>query len=693
MKRILSVFALSWLLCFVSTPSEAATNQLTITGSTPITAGAELTTYNWDIEDGMAKIAVIKVDLTNPHVQLALIPGEGKLTQRITVSKMASRTGALAAINGDFYNTKAEGAPIGTAIIDGKLASSQSKLEGVYCVGITKDRVAYIEPFGFTGKAVAANGNEYALSGVNKTVYWEEPHGVHSHIDKLHLYTDLWGGTTRGYDEYVGKAAEVLIRNNEVIATNFEGGFGTAVPEGYILLHGDGQAAEYLKANYRVGDRVQVDYQVTPQRDWSLVIGGHALLVNNGQAVEYTKDLSSLKGIRARTAIGISGNGKTLYLIAVEGRTNESKGLTLGNLSLFMTKLGIWKGVNLDGGGSTTMVSRPLGKEAAEKVLTVESYAAERRVVEALGIFSTAPQGQIKDINLSGSKYLLVGEIAHYAIEAYDEYYNTVTDKNRIKMTESNGLGLLTDGIFLAQKSGLTEIVAQGDKKTVRIPVQIIGEKEIAKIEIMVNQQAEFTPGSSHQLTVVATLNDGTQKIVGSNALTFTADGFEASVSNDGVLTIGDLAENERYGSLIASYGGMTTLLGLRFSAANVVELQIDRNSMIKDGQEVAIDTAPLIKDNRTMVPIRFVSEALGGEVIWVDDGNDYQIAYVIYKENLLELPINEKMIYVNGEGKALDVPSQVIQDRTMVPLRAIVEGLGMTVEYKDKTREIIIEG
>ncbi|MBR6756052.1 MAG: copper amine oxidase N-terminal domain-containing protein, partial [Peptococcaceae bacterium] len=239
----------------------------------------------------------------------------------------------------------------------------------------------------------------------------------------------------------------------------------------------------------------------------------------------------------------------------------------------------------------------------------------------------------------------------------------------------------------------LTEIVAQGDKKTVRIPVQIIGEKEIAKIEIMVNQQAEFTPGSSHQLTVVATLNDGTQKIVGSNALTFTADGFEASVSNDGVLTIGDLAENERYGSLIASYGGMTTQLGLRFSAANVVELQIDRNSMIKDGQEVAIDTAPLIKDNRTMVPIRFVSEALGGEVIWVDDGNDYQIAYVIYKENLLELPINEKMIYVNGEGKALDVPSQVIQDRTMVPLRAIVEGLGMTVEYKDKTREIIIEG
>ena len=693
MKRILSAFALGWMLFFSPTPAEAATNQLTMTGSTPITAGADLTTYNWDIEDGMVKFAVIEVDLTNPYVQLAIIPGEGKFTQRTTVSKMAGRTGALAAINGDFYNTKAEGAPIGTTIIDGKLASSQSKLEGVYCLGITKDRVAYIEPFSFSGKATAANGKEFALSGLNKTIYWEEPHGIHSHIDKLHVYTDLWGGTTRGQDEYVGKSAEVLIKNNEVIAVNFEGSFGTAVPEGYILLHGDGKAAEYLKENYRVGDRVKVDYQVTPDRNWSLVIGGHALLVNNGQMVEYTKDLSSLKGVRARTAIGISRDGKTLYLIAVEGRTNESKGITLGNLSLLMTKLNIWTGVNLDGGGSTTLVSRPLGKQEAEKVLTVESYAAERRVVEALGIFSTAPRGQILDIHLSGTQQLLVGEIAHYSVEAYDEYYNTVTEKNRIQMTESNGLGLLTDGIFLARKAGTTEIVAQGDQKTVRVPVQIIGEEELTKIELVVDQQAVFTPGSRHKLTVLATLKDGTQKIVGSNALKFIFNGFEGEVSNDGMLTIGKLAEEEKYGTLIANYGELTAQISLRFTAANIVELQIDRKSMLKDGKEIAIDVAPLIKDNRTMVPVRFVSEALGGEVIWIDDGNGYQIAYVIYNENLLELPINEKMIYINGEEKALDVPSQVIGERTMVPLRAIVEGLGMTVEYKDATQEIIIEG
>ena len=72
---------------------------------------------------------------------------------------------------------------------------------------------------------------------------------------------------------------------------------------------------------------------MTPDKDWQMVIGGHALLVDNGQTVPYTKDLASLGGVRARTAVGISADGSKVYIAAVEGRTYESAGLSLDNLA------------------------------------------------------------------------------------------------------------------------------------------------------------------------------------------------------------------------------------------------------------------------------------------------------------------------------------------------------------------------
>ena len=106
-------------------------------------------------------------------------------------------------------------------------------------------------------------------------------------------YSDIWGGSKRGMDSYVGTPAEIMVKDNEVTAVAFEGGFQSAVPEGCYIVHGDGAAAEYLKNNFQVGDTIQINYNYKPVQDWEMVIGGHALLVNNGQTVPYTKDLSA----------------------------------------------------------------------------------------------------------------------------------------------------------------------------------------------------------------------------------------------------------------------------------------------------------------------------------------------------------------------------------------------------------------
>jgi len=667
-------------------PAAAATNTLTITSSSPITSGATQKNYTWDISDGKVKATVIELDLNDPYVQLEVVPGKGKFTQRATVSAMAKRTDAIAMVNGDYYNMRAEGAPIGTTVIDGELVSSQSFLTGVYCFGITKDRTASIDAFSFSGSVTAANGEKRNLSGLNKTFYWEETTGLHSHIGRLHLYTDIWGGNKRGIDSYVGTPSEILVKDGVVTAVAFDGGFDSAVPEGCYLIHGDGAAADYIKENFQVGDTVQIHYSYKPEQDWEMVVGGHALLVDNGQAVPYTKDLSALGGVRARTAIGISKDGKTVYVVAVEGRTSDSKGITLGNLSLLLTKLGVWKAVNLDGGGSTTMVTRPLAETTQSRVINPEHNGSERSVVEGLGVFSTAPEGAVKGIFLNGSKVLLIGETAEYKLKAYDTYYNPVADTSVIELSEANGLGTVSGNRFTATAAGKTEIVAVNGNSKATLPVTIIGKDGLSKLALSINNK-NYADGSTHQLSAKATLTDGTEKDVHASALTWSVEGFDGVIDQAGKLTIGALGDTKE-GLVKASYDGFEATLKLKFVEDEKVQLTIDSKTLLKNGQTVQMDVAPTILHDRTMVPVRFIAEAVGGTVEWAEET---QTAYISYENNLVEVPIQSDTITVNGESRVIDTPSQILNDRTMIPLRAVAEGLGLIVNYDSSSRTITI--
>lgn len=686
MKKTISLILSGVMVLSSCMPAFAATNELKLISTSPITSGATLSNYTWDISDGLVKAAVLEIDLTNPYVQVDLIPGQGQFTKRATVSNMANATNAIAMVNGDFYNTRAEGAPIGTTVMDGKLASSQSYLTGVYCLGITKDRTAHIEEFSFSGAVSNAYGSAMALSGLNKTFYWEETTGTHSHLDKLHLYNDLWGGTTRGMDSYTGVPAELLVKDGIVVETAFEGGFATAVPEGHYIVHGDGKAAEFLKANFVKGDKIYIEYAYEPVENWQMVVGGHALLVDQGQVVKYTKDLSALGGVRARTAAGISQDGKTLYLVAIEGRTADSKGITLGNLSLLLTKLGVWKAVNLDGGGSTTMVSRPLGETARVRVIHPENNGAERSVVEGIGIYSTAPLGRIQGIVIHGSQSLLIGESAAYTLSAYDQYYNPVDTANTIQLSETGGLGRLEGGTFTAEKVGPTSLQAMSSTYTATLPIEIIGGDGIEQMTIAMDQM-DYAEGSTHQLRAHAILKDGTGKEVSPQVLTWSVEGFDGTIDENGQLTIHSLA-NTYTGTVKASYDGFEASLALKFADLETIKLTVDSTTLLKNDVASEMDVAPSIVNNRTMVPVRFVAEALNGMVDWDEK---LQTAYIAYGDSLVEIIIQAPELYVNGEVVAVDTPAQILNGRTMMPLRAVAEGLGLEVNYDDLTRSITI--
>ncbi len=98
----------------------------------------------------------------------------------------------------------------------------------------------------------------------------------------------------------------------------------------------------------------------------------------------------------------------------------------------------------------------------------------------------------------------------------------------------------------------------------------------------------------------------------------------------------------------------------------------------------------PQIINDRTLVPVRFIAESLGGEVSWDDATKKVGI---VFGDKTIELVLNDTKLSVNGEVTTLDVPAQSIEGRTMLPLRAVTESLGMNVFWDNAGLIVVSEG
>jgi len=113
--------------------------------------------------------------------------------------------------------------------------------------------------------------------------------------------------------------------------------------------------------------------------------------------------------------------------------------------------------------------------------------------------------------------------------------------------------------------------------------------------------------------------------------------------------------------------------------------------TVIVNGQKVNFpDQKPYINDDdRTLVPVRFVSEALGANVEW---HGSQRLVKIKHMNKVIDLVIGEKRAKVNNEYKHFDTKAMISsKDRTMVPLRFVSETLGAKVEWDGSTRTVTI--
>ena len=96
----------------------------------------------------------------------------------------------------------------------------------------------------------------------------------------------------------------------------------------------------------------------------------------------------------------------------------------------------------------------------------------------------------------------------------------------------------------------------------------------------------------------------------------------------------------------------------------------------------------PIIENDRTLIPIRGLLETLGAKVEW--DHDNYNA--IADKDGVrVVLPIGSSTAYVNGEARTLDVPAELRNGRTMVPLRFILQSFGIEIEWEQETRTVYI--
>lgn len=120
----------------------------------------------------------------------------------------------------------------------------------------------------------------------------------------------------------------------------------------------------------------------------------------------------------------------------------------------------------------------------------------------------------------------------------------------------------------------------------------------------------------------------------------------------------------------------------------NTFILTIGSKYAIVYGEIKANDVAPMIKNNRTMLPARFVAENLGADVSW--DGTKQQV--IITKGSTkIVLTIGLPYAIVNGQSEAIDCAPFIENGRTYTPVRLIAEKLGAKVEWDGATQSVII--
>ena len=306
-----------------------------------------------------------------------------------TTAALAERHGALAAINGGYFYMEGllAGDSRGALRIDGRVLSEPDR--GRASVGFfDRDGVtrAVFGRLSLDGEIHLADGAAVPFDGINRR---REPSEIIVFTPDFHRTTLTPPGGT-----------EVIVRDGRITAVR-KGAGSSVIPSTGVVLSIDAERTTEVLPRLHPGGQVSVETKLISllpdlKKEWretDFIVSGGPLLLWKGNRLEEPEKESISKVFflarHPRTAVGVRADG-TLLFVTVDGRQpEESVGMSLPELTDLMLELRCVSAVNLDGGGSTTMViegrivNRPSGTEARRNADAILLYPREN---EELGM-------------------------------------------------------------------------------------------------------------------------------------------------------------------------------------------------------------------------------------------------------------------------------------------------------------------
>ncbi|MBL7066767.1 MAG: phosphodiester glycosidase family protein [Candidatus Marinimicrobia bacterium] len=542
--------------------------------------------YHDYLAAGPWHLYVLEIDLTNEWINIETVKSGDVMSAYEKTSSMANRKDReehriVGAVNGDFYSSG--GIPTNAQVLQGELLRRPIDREAF---AVSDDNEPLIGIYSFSGYTVSKSDPVANIQGVN------ESRGT----DKLIVYNHYFGnstGTNQYGTEIIAEYITEPIVNDTVYlkvlvkdSIQSSGHGNNTIPGNGIVLSGHGISATYLNEYIYAGDTIKVVLRLTPSsKRIKELIGGGPSMITNGTVSVPGGSFSSDR--HPRTAVGFTQDSTRLYMFVVDGRqAGFSAGMSLYELADYMLEWGVYNGINLDGGGSSTIVVR-------NRVINSPSDSGEERsVANALMVVSTAPTSDLAYLKISPREvFLLIETQKQFQVGGFDQYYNGVSFQSELLHWECDtNLGVInSDGLFTAgtdTASGFVYVSLDTIRDSVSVHVT-----DIASIRL---QPDPIILKVGEQQQVIAE----TQDYFG-NVVDLAADRYDWSVTADiGVISESGLfnATDVGEGIIIATYGTVSgsTSVSVGVSTSIIIDNFDDINNWSISGTRVDINNCSL---------------------------------------------------------------------------------------------------
>ncbi len=339
-----------------------------------LTDGVNYTLYQHPVS--MTRIHVLEADLSRKDLRISALKAGKRLRTTLPLSELVRGLpdpgSVVAAVNGDFFSL--EGIPSGAQVQDGKIVKDAA--ESWFAFGIPEPGLPFIAQVRFEG-ALISGRDTLPIHGFNRPRLNGE----------TVLYNSFYGnrtGTNVYGDELILSAERFSVgapMTGTVLQADSVYG-NNVLTDSTVIISTHGQLMRPVLRRLKTGQPVTVMVRSRP--DYGRIrelIGGYPLLVHQGKNMIRRIPSPAFGFIRdkyARTAVGISAGKKKMYWLCAEGDpASVNRGLNLEELAEYMIRIGCESAVNLDGGGSVTMMT-------GKKLVTQSEEGTGRSISNAL---------------------------------------------------------------------------------------------------------------------------------------------------------------------------------------------------------------------------------------------------------------------------------------------------------------------